>query len=160
MNTSTLDYNTLYYEIICPRCQSMVRSGIGFRAGALKRASYRLGEQLDWAGAVCRPAQKPEDGNLKTIGYFNCDNPRCDTWQDCFPTIQEAMIIVKKNELFDVQVVEHKPEEQTFDIIEPVELEQASGSNQAPEESLSDNSKPQLNLDSPYAFKPDQDHQA
>lgn len=115
--------NTLYYEIECPTCGKTVRSGIGFRAGVIKQLNYHLGDKIKWEGANCRPALRPPGGNLKTIGYFNCDNPRCDTWRDCFPEIQEALVTISKDEINDVQVISHKPQEQTFDIIEPEGLE-------------------------------------
>lgn len=78
-----------------------------------------LGEKLRWDGPNCRPPQRPPNGNMKTVGYFNCDNPRCDTWKDCFPEVQEALITVRNDEIRDVEVINYKPHEHSFDIIEP-----------------------------------------
>ncbi len=113
--------NTLYYELECQFCGQVVRSGIGFRAGAINRRNYKLGEKLSWEGGSCRPAQRPAGGNLKTIGYFNCDNPRCQTWKDCFPDVQEALITIRNDVLDEVKVLRYKPTEHTFDIIEPAD---------------------------------------
>ena len=115
--------NTIYYEIECPVCGKVVRSGIGFRAGVIKQKNYHVGEKLNWEGPNCRPSTRPPGGNLKTIGYFNCDNPRCETWKDCFPEIQEALITIVNDEIKDVQVTTHLPAKQSFDIIDPPGLE-------------------------------------
>lgn len=115
--------NTLYYEFNCPICDSVVRSGVGFRVGIIKHLTYRLGQKLDWGNVQnSRPPVRPENGNLKTIGYFNCDNPRCQTWSDCFPEVQEAIIIIKNDIIEDVQPTGQIPENHTFDILEPEEL--------------------------------------
>ena len=111
--------NTVYFELPCPQCGSVVRSGIGFRAGVIKQLNYHVGEKIRWEGPNCRPSERPPGGNLKTIGYFNCDNPRCDTWQDCFPEVQEALVIIQNDVLQDVQFINYKPGEHSFDIIEP-----------------------------------------
>ncbi len=111
--------NTVYFELQCPTCGSVVRSGIGFRAGQIKQHNYHVGEKVLWEGPVCRPWPRPPGGNLKTIGYFNCDNPRCDTWQDCFPEVQEALVTIVNDEIKDVEVTTYKPGQLTFDIIEP-----------------------------------------
>lgn len=71
---------------------------MGFRIGALKRKSYKIGDSLDWQtpeGVVCRPAERPVGGNIKTVGYFNCDNPKCSSWQDCFPAVQMALVTIE-----------------------------------------------------------------
>jgi hypothetical protein len=93
----------LYAELACPFCQQNVASGIGFRVGAIKNRKYRIGDKLDWTGDTCRPAQKPADGNMSTIGYFNCDNVECSTWKDCFPDVQEAMIVISDNQIVEVK---------------------------------------------------------
>ncbi len=116
--------NTIYYELECPTCGKVVRSGVGFRAGLIKQINYHVGEKIKWgSGEGSRPVERPPDGNLKTIGYFNCDNPRCDTWKDCFPEVQEAVITIANDEIMDVQVINYKPSEHTFDILEPPGLE-------------------------------------
>lgn len=113
--------NTLYCDILCPKCGKNVSSGIGFRAGAISRHSYKLGEKLKWEGATIRPTNRPSGGNLKTIGYFECDNLNCSTWQDCYPQIQEALIVVKGDIIAEAKAFVHKPNELAFDIIEPNE---------------------------------------
>lgn len=111
--------NTLYYDLECPFCGKVVRSGIGFRAGVVKQLNYGVGERIKWDGPNCRPAERPAGGNLKTIGYFNCDNPRCATWKDCFPDVQEAVIVIENDVIADVKPLTYKPTEHTFDIIDP-----------------------------------------
>jgi hypothetical protein len=113
--------NTLYCDILCPHCGKNVTSGIGFRAGAVNRQSYKIGERLNWQGENLRPAQRPVGGNLKTVGYFECDNLKCTTWQDCYPEIQEALIVVKDDIISEAKPFIHKPNELVFDIIEPNE---------------------------------------
>jgi hypothetical protein len=122
MNSVTLSpsgFNTLYFEINCPACGGIIRSGIGFRAGSIARYNYHLGEAIKWTGPNPRPSTRPPNGNLKTIGYFNCDNPRCETWGDCFPSVQEALIVIENDVIKDAQMIRYKPDEQTFDIIDP-----------------------------------------
>lgn len=119
MIQSMVETNTLYYELACPKCSVIVHSGIGFRIGHLQRISYRLGETIKWNGNNCRPSKRPKDGNIKTIGYFNCDNPRCETWKDCFPEIQEALIVIENDVITDVSPIKFKPGEQSYAILEP-----------------------------------------
>ncbi len=119
METGT---NTLYSEVKCPHCGYAVKSGIGFRAGSLKQISYKLGEKLSWDGTKCRPAQRPPGGNLKTVGYFECDNLDCPTWQDCYPEVQEALITIQADIISDVKPFIHRPNELVFDIIEPKDV--------------------------------------
>ncbi len=115
------EYNTLYAEMSCPHCGKPVTSGIGFRVGALLRRSYWLGDKLLWEGGRIRPEIRPADGRLSTIGYFECENPRCPSWQDCFPAVQEALIAIADDVICDVRPTEHKPGQQNFDIIKPSE---------------------------------------
>lgn len=111
--------NTLYSEIKCPKCSKVVNSGIGFKVGAINQHSYKIGERLKWDGSQTRPAARPQGGNLKTVGYFECDNLDCSTWQDCYPEVQEALITIKDDVIVDVKPFEHKPNQIDFDIIEP-----------------------------------------
>jgi hypothetical protein len=111
--------NTLYHDITCPHCGKPVSSGIGFQAGVIKRLNYKLGDKITWEGQIARPATRPPNGDLKTIGYFNCDNPRCSTWQDCFPEVQEALITICGDTITAVEVTTHNPEDHTFAILEP-----------------------------------------
>lgn len=113
--------NTLYAEVKCPKCGSKVTSGIGFKAGKLASLSYKLGEKLIWDGKSDRPSSRPQGGMLKTIGYFECDNLSCESWHDCFPEIQEALIIVRNDVISEAKPTVHKPGELDFDIIEPKE---------------------------------------
>jgi len=111
--------NTLYHDLSCPHCGQHVQSGIGFRLGSVRRLNYRLGEKLVWDGPNCRPAVRPPERMLKTIGYFNCDNPGCESWQDCYPEVQEAVITVVEDVITEVSAIVYKPEELTFAILEP-----------------------------------------
>lgn len=111
--------NTLYCEIKCPKCGSTVTSGVGFRVGAVNQFSYKLGERLSWEGPGPRPPRRPQDGNLKTVGYFECDNLNCETWQDCYPEVQEALITIRADVIAEVHPFSYKPNQIDFDIIEP-----------------------------------------
>lgn len=91
---------------------------MGFRVGALKNASYKIGDQLSWEGPISRPEIKPPAGNLRSIGYFNCDNLRCSSWSDCFPDVQLAMIIVENNEIVAVELYDEVEEGEQFRIVE------------------------------------------
>ena len=117
--TRNIGANTLYSDIKCPRCGKLVKSGIGFRAGTVNNLSYKIGEMINWDCPPTWPGTRPADGNLKTIGYFECDNLNCETWQDCYPEVQEALIIVKADIISDAKPYTHKPNELGFDVIEP-----------------------------------------
>ncbi len=121
----TAGTNTVYYELECPFCKKPIRSGIGFRVGILRNLTYHVGEKLRWDGPNCRPPVRPASGSIKTIGYFNCDNPRCQTWGDCFPDVQEAIITIYNDVIQHVEATRHKPGQLTFDIIERAGEEKA-----------------------------------
>jgi hypothetical protein len=114
-----LNCNTLYSELHCPACQGKVVSGVGFRLGAIAAKQYQVGDELSWDGAPTRPATRPKAKVVKTVGYFNCDNIRCSTWQDCFPTVQLALITVEGNRIKEVSIYEGPASDNGFDIIEP-----------------------------------------
>lgn len=111
--------NTLYAEINCPKCSKPVQSGIGFRVGTINNIDYKLGDRVTWDGPKMRPKHRPENGNLKTIGYYECDNLKCESWADCYPEIQEALIVIENDVISAAKPVSHKPGELVFDIIEP-----------------------------------------
>lgn len=119
MERKRLGFNTIIPDFNCPGCGEPIHSGIGFRVGKIARLSYKVGDKLSWDGSNCRPEKRPDKGNLKTIGYYNCDNPKCETWQDCFPLVQEVLIDIREDVIHEVKPTTHKPLEQTFDIIEP-----------------------------------------
>jgi hypothetical protein len=123
MNQQEVTYssNTVYCDIACPKCGAKVTSGVGFRVGSVDQLSYKLGETLKWEGPRQRPAMRPKDGNLKTVGYFECDNLKCETWADCYPEVQEALITIRSDVIAEVQPFVHKPNQIDFDIIEPNE---------------------------------------
>jgi hypothetical protein len=110
--------NTLYADVHCPFCNEKVTSGVGFKVGALTNKSYRIGDKLNWKGAPVRPEKPPAKGDITSIGYFNCDNIRCSTWQDCYPQVQQAFILVKNNVLVAVELADSKGNFQSFEITE------------------------------------------
>jgi hypothetical protein len=114
-----LSFNTVYSDLECPFCKVKVTSGVGFQVGAIENKNYKIGDKLNWDGSKCRPSVRPHDGNIKSIGYFNCDNIRCSTWQDCYPQIQQALVTVENDIITDVCVFHERREGQNFDIIEP-----------------------------------------
>ena len=111
-------FNTLLCDLHCPHCQNKIISGIGFRLGSLERRQYKLGDTLNWQKAPCRPDIPPKGGNIITLGHFNCDNPRCPTWQDCYPDIQTVKITIKKDKIIDV-VIHNDAVPEEFAILEP-----------------------------------------
>jgi hypothetical protein len=100
-----LKFNTLHPapDFVCPLCGEELTSGVGFRLGAILRRNYKLQDELVWEGGECVPAEKPEQGNLKAVGIFNCDNIRCSSWTDCFPELQYALVVVQNNRLSGVE---------------------------------------------------------
>jgi hypothetical protein len=118
----TLSFNTVYSELKCPYCDSAIESGVGFRVGALESRSYHLGDQLNWNGKDCRPKQRPQDGCLRTVGYFNCDNPKCSSWSDCYPEVQSALIVVTDDRITEVSVYNGVSSEEKFEILNGSEI--------------------------------------
>jgi hypothetical protein len=114
-----LGTNTLTCEIKCPKCQKTIKPQIGFRAGTIRQRTYKMGDKLDWEGPGTVPEARPSGGNLKTIGYFECDNLHCSTWQDCYPEVQEALIVIESDIISHVKATTHRPNEILFDILEP-----------------------------------------
>jgi hypothetical protein len=110
--------NTLYADVTCPFCHEKVSSGVGFKVGALCNKSYKLGEKVDWTGSVLRPEKKPAKGNIVSIGYFNCDNVRCSSWQDCYPEVQQALIKIEKNVIVAVTPVQDGADFKSYEITE------------------------------------------
>jgi hypothetical protein len=96
-----------------------VTSGVGFKVGAIENHNYKIGDKLKWDGSKCRPAARPSDGKIKSIGYFNCDNVRCSSWQDCYPQVQQALVTVENDIITEVSVFHERIDGQNFDIIEP-----------------------------------------
>jgi hypothetical protein len=105
MTDTPSKFNTIYAPLHCPHCKAEITSGVGFRAGSLLQARYNLGDKLNWEGDDCCPAARPPKGNLRTIGYFNCDNMDCTTWQDCYPEVQQALVVVNNDVIKEVKNV-------------------------------------------------------
>jgi hypothetical protein len=116
-----LTFNTVYADIQCPFCKEKVTSGVGFRIGSLANKNYKPGEKIGWEGAHCHPSARPKDGNIKAIGYFNCDNVKCKTWSDCYPEVQQALITVKNDVIEKVEVYKGPLSGEQFEIIDPVQ---------------------------------------
>ncbi|HEY9756871.1 MAG TPA: hypothetical protein V6C97_17020 [Oculatellaceae cyanobacterium] len=110
--------NTLYADVICPFCHEKVSSGVGFKVGALTNKAYKLGDKLDWSGTALRPDKQPAKGNITSIGYFNCDNVHCSTWQDCYPEVQQAFIKIENNVIVSVTPVEDSSDFKSYEITE------------------------------------------
>lgn len=117
-----MTFNTVYADdLICPFCNEKVTSGVGFRLGCLENKNYKPGEKLSWEGGTCRPETRPKGGNIKSVGYFNCDNVKCKSWTDCFPEVQQALIVVKNDVIEKVEVYKGPLSGEQFEIIEPVQ---------------------------------------
>lgn len=124
-------FNTLYGGIECPACQQKVVSGVGFKLGQVAHHTYKIGDELRWGGENCRPSANLIDKDadvIKTVGYYNCDNIRCQTWQDCYPQVQIALITVERNVIKAVECFEGPEADQVsqakqkFPILEPAHL--------------------------------------
>ena len=116
-----MTFNTVYADVKCPFCKEKVTSGVGFQIGSVENRNYKLGEKISWEGAHCRPEKRPKDGNIKAIGYFNCDNFKCKTWSDCYPEVQQALITVKNDLIEKVEVYKGPLSGEQFEIIDPVQ---------------------------------------
>lgn len=114
--------NSLTCELKCKQCDQTIKPLVGFRAGTIRQRTYKVGDKLDWDGPHTVPAERPPGGNLKTIGYFECDNLHCPTWQDCYPEVQEALIVIESDIISHARATEHRPNEILFDIIEPKDI--------------------------------------
>jgi hypothetical protein len=90
---------------------------VGFQVGVLENRRYRLGDRLNWEGADRRPKERPQSGSLKTIGYFNCDNPKCSSWNDCYPDVQQALIVIENDRIADVSVYNGVLGQEKFEIL-------------------------------------------
>ncbi len=110
-------FNTLYCDFPCPHCQEKIVTGIGFRVGSLIKARYKIGDTLNWQQEPRRPEKRPNNGNIITLGHFNCDNPKCTSWQDCYPDIQTVKITVEKDRIIDVSIYTDALSEGQFAIL-------------------------------------------
>ncbi|MBX9723891.1 MAG: hypothetical protein K2X81_20965 [Candidatus Obscuribacterales bacterium] len=108
--------NHLVSDFKCPKCGAAITCGIGFRAGTVKNLNYQIGDKIDWSGKRNWPEHRPPDGTFKTIGYFECENLRCETWNDCFPQVQEVLITIKNDIVSDVKEVFYQPEKIEFSV--------------------------------------------
>ncbi len=110
-------FNTLYCDLACPHCQEKILNGIGFRVGSLTKARYQMGDTLNWQQEPRRPEKRPAKGNIVTLGHFNCDNPKCASWQDCYPDIQTVKIIIEKDRIVDVSIYSDALPQEQFAIL-------------------------------------------
>jgi hypothetical protein len=113
-----MSLNTVYSDLHCPFCREKIDSGVGFQVGAIDAHSYKIGDELNWQGSKCRPSKRPQSGNIRTIGYFNCDNPACKSWSDCYPEVQTALVVVKNNRIAEVSVYNGTLSGEKFEILE------------------------------------------
>ncbi|HEY9784904.1 MAG TPA: hypothetical protein V6D17_05835 [Candidatus Obscuribacterales bacterium] len=109
----------MYAEISCPFCKEKVTSGIGFRVGAIANRAYKVGDRLSWEGENIRPAKRPAGGDITSIGYFNCDNVACSSWKDCFPDVQQALVVVENDVIVKAEVYNGPSKGEEFAIIKP-----------------------------------------
>lgn len=79
----------------------------------------KVGDSVTWNGPNSRPPTRPEAKVVKTVGYFECDNIRCSSWQDCFPLQQRALITFDEDRIAAVAVFDGEATNDGFDIIEP-----------------------------------------
>lgn len=75
-----------------------------------------MGDKIDWSGKKTWPEERPEGGNFKTIGYFECENLRCPTWNDCFPQVQEVLITVKNDIISEIRPIFFRPDKVEFSV--------------------------------------------
>jgi len=120
-----MSFNTLEGGLVCPHCKADIISGVGFRLGNIASLRYKIGDSLSWDGDYCRPKSRPSAKTIKTVGYYNCDNIKCKSWQDCFPDVQLGLITVEDNVIAKVEPYTGPEPETEFPIIEPAELAKA-----------------------------------
>lgn len=108
--------NQLAVDLNCPKCGHAVTSGIGFRAGVVKAIKYKPGQRIIWNGTPTWPPERPADGNFKTIGYFECENLRCETWSDCFPEVQEVLITIQDDVITEYKNIFFRPDKIEFEV--------------------------------------------
>lgn len=111
--------NSLNIDWKCPKCGKPVTSGIGFRAGTVKGISYKIGDKIEWTGKRTWPAERPEGGNFKTIGYYECENLRCESWNDCFPEVQEVVITIHEDVICSALPIFYQPDKIDFFVLSP-----------------------------------------
>ena len=114
-----MSFNTIYADLECPFCHQGISSGVGFQVGVVERRAYKHGDLINWKGSASRPKQRPKGGNITTIGYFNCDNPSCSSWFDCYPEVQAALIVIKNDRIIEVSVYNGALSGEKFEILEP-----------------------------------------
>ena len=111
--------NNLNINWNCPKCKQPVSSGIGFRAGVVKGLSYKIGDKIDWSAKTTWPAERPDGGNFKTIGYYECENLRCESWSDCFPEVQEVVITIHDDVICSAIPAFYQPDKIDFFVLSP-----------------------------------------
>lgn len=109
--------NMLMSDFQCPLCGTKVSCGIGFRAGYVANIQYKPGDKISWEGGNTWPESRPQNGTFATIGYFECENLKCDSWQDCFPEVQEVLISIENDAIVKIEPTKHKPDQISFDIV-------------------------------------------
>ncbi len=120
-----MSFNTLEDGLNCPFCNAVIISGVGFRLGSIASLRYKVGDSLSWDSDYCRPKEKPQANVIKTLGYYNCDNIKCKTWQDCYPDVHLAIITVENNVISNVEPYKGPEPKSEFPILEPEELTNA-----------------------------------
>ncbi len=115
---ASLSFNTVYADLNCPFCGAPVESGVGFNVGKIEKRRFAVGDEIDWGGLDTRPAVRPENGDLQTIGYFNCDNLKCSSWKDCYPEVQTALIVITNDHLAAVSIYNGPLSGEKFEILE------------------------------------------
>ncbi len=119
-----MSFNTLEGGLVCPQCKADIISGVGFRLGSIASLRYKIGDSLSWEGSYLRPPSKPGAREIKTLGYYNCDNIKCKSWEDCYPDVQLAVITVTDNKITSVEPYTGPEPAKEFPILEPGELAQ------------------------------------
>ena len=108
--------NHLQSDFKCPKCGAAITCGIGFRAGTVRNLNYKLGDRIHWDKQPTWPEERPNNGDFKTIGYFECENLRCETWNDCFPEVQEVLITIKDDQISEATPIFYRPDKIEFSV--------------------------------------------
>jgi uncharacterized C2H2 Zn-finger protein len=64
-------FNLLDIELLCPKCNVLVKTGAEFKIGYKNQFEYKLGDKIEW---FKKHQGRPPGGNYDGEGYVECPN--------------------------------------------------------------------------------------